>query len=231
MTLGNIISRINKKLVESYTQDSIKKEMKTFSKLVLENKSFSKIYSIYSDLSQNLGLSKEDSIEYVNEGVRIINSHKNNNFTEIDKWIKNVVCENDYSDIDNLVYSADLKKVVDSKKKLSESLQKQKTIFEGVRLPLSTMVQVANKQIESFVETLSESERKEFVELLSKDETSLNEEFNGLKEKTIEKLQEMKNTVEDSEVKNKIQETINKVEKEVSGRIEFVKMKQLLESL
>jgi len=231
MTLGNIISRINKKLVESYTQDSIKKEMKTFSKLVLENKSFSKIYSIYSDLSQNLGLSKEDSIEYVNEGVRIINSHKNNNFTEIDKWIKNVVCENDYSDIDNLVYSADLKKVVDSKKKLSESLQKQKTIFEGVRLPLSTMVQVANKQIESFVETLSESERKEFVELLSKDETSLNEDFNGLKEKTIEKLQEMKNTVEDSEVKNKIQETINKVEKEVSGRIEFVKMKQLLESL
>lgn len=231
MTLGNIISRINKKLVESYTQDSIKKEMKTFSKLVLENKSFSKIYSIYSDLSQNLGLSKEDSIEYVNEGVRIINSHKNNNFTEIDKWIKNVVCENDYSDIDNLVYSADLKKVVDSKKKLSESLQKQKTIFEGVRLPLSTMVQVANKQIESFVETLSENERKEFVELLSKDETSLNEEFNGLKEKTIEKLQEMKNTVEDSEVKNKIQETINKVEKEVSGRIEFVKMKQLLESL
>jgi len=231
MTLGNIISRINKKLVESYTQDSIKKEIKTFSKLVLENKSFSKIYSIYSDLSQNLGLSKEDSIEYVNEGVRIINSHKNNNFTEIDKWIKNVVCENDYSDIDNLVYSADLKKVVDSKKKLSESLQKQKTIFEGVRLPLSTMVQVANKQIESFVETLSESERKEFVELLSKDETSLNEDFNGLKEKTIEKLQEMKNTVEDSEVKNKIQETINKVEKEVSGRIEFVKMKQLLESL
>jgi hypothetical protein len=231
MTLGNLISKINKRLVESYGKNSFKSNMKNFSKLVIEDKSFSKIYNVYSDLSKNMGFSKEDSLEYINEGVRIVSQYKNNKFIKIMDWVQDVVTENEYSDIDMLVYGSDLSKVVTSKKKISENLQRKQSVLETVKLPLSTIIGIANKQIESVIETLSESEKQEFVELVSKPEESIKEEFESLKEKTIEKLSEVKNTVEDLSVKNKISETIEKVSKENSGKIELIKMRQLYNSL
>lgn len=231
MTLGNLISKINKRLIESYGKDSFKSNMRNFSKLVIEDKSFSKIYNIYSDLSKNMGLSKEDSFEYINEGVRIISDNKNNKFSNIRNWVQDVVTENEYSDIDVLVYGSDLSKVVTSKKKISENLQRKQSVLESVKLPLSTIIGIANKQIESVIETLSESEKQEFIQLVTKSDESIKEEFESLKEKTLERLSEIKNSVEDSTVKNKISETIEKVTKENSGKIELIKMKQLLSSL
>ena len=71
MEFGQIKSKIEKVLVESYNSPSFKTNMFLFKELVLENKNISKIYFLYDELSSKKSLTESLATELINQSTNI----------------------------------------------------------------------------------------------------------------------------------------------------------------
>ena len=73
MTFGTIKSIIEKNLLESYKNEKdFKKSLREFKQNVLNDKSISKAYSLYDQLSTPQGLSESDAKEFLEEGISLL---------------------------------------------------------------------------------------------------------------------------------------------------------------
>lgn len=235
---GIIKSKIEDVLLESYKNDTFKEEFKKFKKLVLENKKIRKLFYLYDDLSSNKGLAESIVDDYVNECITIyentINKIQESDITPLKLWVKNSKVVNQYNNIDNL-FSRDILTIesrITSKKLISETIKKlpiKKT--NTVQIPLTSMVNIANKTISNFIESLSESDKKELTKFLSEDDVTLNQKFNNVKESVVNKLTEMKNNNKDKSTQIRIDETLDKVISEKYDKLTYFKLKSLNENL
>jgi hypothetical protein len=235
---GIIKSKIEDVLLESYKNNTFKQEFKNFKKLVLENKKICKLFYLYDDLSSNKGLSESIVNEYVNECITIyentINKIQESDITPLKSWIKNSKVDNQYNNIDNL-FSRDVLTIesrITSKKYISESLKKLPIKkADTVQISLTSMVNVANKTISNFIDSLTESDKKELTKLLSEDDVTLNQKFDDVKKSVVTKLTEMKNNNEDNSTQTRIDETLDKVISEKYDKLTYFKLKSLNENI
>lgn len=235
---GLLKTKIENVLLESYSNDTFKNELKTFKKLVIENKNVSKLFYLYDELSSPKALSESYCVEYINECIKIyentVNKLKQSDIKQLSSWVGNKLTENNYTDIDTL-FSSDVLTIeskIKSRKIISESLRKLPiTKTEGIDLPLSTMVSVANKTIKNYIDGLNESDKKELITLLSEDDSTLNEKYDTIKESVVNKLTEMKNASTDSTMQIRLDETISKVVSEKYDKLTYFKLKSLKENL
>jgi len=232
MTFGAVKSLIEKNLLESYKNETeFKKTLREFKHNVLSNKSMSKAYTIYDQLSTPQGLSEQDAKYFIEEGINILNK-----VLPTVKLPSNVSekTENNYSDIDTLVYSQRINLVerVNAKKNLIKILTSNKeSIKESVNIPISSMVTVANQTIRNYIETLDENSKKEFFQLVSEDTKVLETKFETIRESAISKLNNILEKEEAEEMKTRISETIDKVKLEKFDQLNFLKLKNLEESI
>jgi hypothetical protein len=234
---GILKSKIEKVLLESYSNDTFKDELKNFKKLVLENKNISKIFYLYDELSSKKGLKENTVNDYIHECITMyentINKIKSSELNNLKTWVGNVKSENLYETVDGL-FSTDVLTIeskIKSKKLIKESLMVPKPINkEIIQLPLTTMVSVANKTISSYINELNESEKKDLMKFLSTDDSVLKENFDSIKGEVIVKLKALQ---EDSDIGtlNTITETIEKVESEKYDKLSYFKLKNLKETL
>lgn len=238
MNFGIIKSRIEHTLLESYKKGTFKENMKNFKKLVLENKNISKLYYLYDDLSSNKGLHTEIVNDYINESVTIyentLNKVTGNDINKIISWVGSPKINNNYEVIDNLFNTNILaiESRIQSKKMISETLKKKPNVIkESVNIPLSSMVNVANKTISNYIDSLNESEKAELTKLLSENDDKLEGEFNVIKENVVNKLTEMKNNESDKSTQTRIEETLNKVMSEKYDKLSYFKLKSLNENI
>lgn len=232
MTFGKIKSIIEKNLLESYQNEKeFKKSLREFKHNVLNDKSISKAYSVYDQLSTPQGLSESEAKEFLEEGVnllsRILPSIK------LPKTLEESA-ENKYSDIDTLVYTnkLNLHERIQSKRNIISVLtSNSKTIKESINIPIKSMVNIANQTLRTYIETLDENTKKEFFQLISEDSKSLETKFETLKESTITKLQSILDREEEFELKTKISETIDRLKTEKFDQVNFLKLKSLEESI
>jgi hypothetical protein len=240
-SFGQLKSSVETLLTESFIKKSLNKELKNFKKLVLENKNITKLFFLYDELNSKKGLKKDIVDDYINECIKIyentINKISPKELTKLQLWVESnkINSENKFSQIDNLFSSniLTLESKIESRNVIKENLQKTeiKQSKEIINLPISTMVQMANKTIENHIEGLNESEKKELIQLLSQDDKTLNEEFNKLQESVISKLNTLKESTEDNSIKTKIEETLSKVSQEKYDKLNFFKLKNLSENL
>lgn len=232
MTFGKVKSLIEKNLLESYKNEKdFKKTLREFKHNVLSNKSMSKAYTLYDQLSTPQGLSEQDAKYFIEEGITLLqkvlpNVKLPSNISE------NTV--NSYSDIDTLVYSQkiDLLERVSAKKNLMKLLtSKKESIKEGITIPISSMVNVANQTLRNYIETLDENSKKEFFQIVSEDAKVLEDKFEVIRESAISKLNNILDREETQEMKSKISETINKIKLEKFDQVTFLKLKNLEESI
>jgi hypothetical protein len=231
MTFGQIKSIIEKNLVESYKDTStFKKTLKEFKHNILTNKSFSKIYSIYDDLSSPQNLTETEAKEFLEEAVNVVR-----HLLEKTTLPKNgEQSSNIYEDIDNVVYfnKVDIKERLNSKKNIISKLMESKgQTNESVKIPLKSMVSIANQTISKYVENLDEASRKEIFHILAKSSSDLEDEFGNLKESAVNKLKVLSSKENDVDLKSKISETISKIEAEKYDQINYVRLKKLEESI
>ena len=120
---------------------------------------------------------------------------------------------------------------INSKKNITETLKK-KTIPQNntINLPISTMVNVANKTIMNHIESLNESDKNELFKLLSKDRKETEKEFTVLKENVISKLNTLSKS-SDKETNEKINQTITKVKQDKFNLVSYIQLRNLNESL
>ena len=121
---------------------------------------------------------------------------------------------------------------IKSKKIIKESLtSKRNEKKETIKVPLKTMVNIANKTVGNFISSLSESERKELGSLLNESKEVLQEKYNNQKEIVLNKLIDKKKAEVDSETINTIDQVIEKIQKESFSEIGYFKLKNLSEGL
>ena len=70
-SFGLIKTKIEKKLSESYQNNTFKSEFSRFKKLVLENKKISKVLFLYNELIDKKNLSESDAKEFITECIHI----------------------------------------------------------------------------------------------------------------------------------------------------------------
>jgi hypothetical protein len=231
MTFGQVKSIIENSLIESYKNErEFKQSLREFKHNVLSNKTMSKVYSLYDQLSTPQGLSESDAKDYLEEGVNLI--QKLLGGIKLPKTISESV--NEYSDIDTLVYSnkISLSERVSAKKNIVKVLtSEKKTVKESINIPIKSMVNIANQTLRNYIENLSENEKKEFFQIISEDTKTLETKFETLRESTISKLNTILENEQEFEVKTKISETIDRIKNEKFDQLNFLKLKNLENSI
>jgi predicted RND superfamily exporter protein len=233
MTFGQIKSIIENNLLESYrNEQEFKKSLKEFKHNVLSNKNMSKLYSLYDQLSSPQGLTENDAKDFLDEGINLI--QKLLPTIKTPKTMSENV-ENNYSDVDSLVYSnkLDLMERLKSRKNLIQVLtsSKKETVKETINIPLKSMVSIANQTLNSYLDNLDEGDKKEFIQLMSEDTSSLKTKFEDLRSSAIEKLSTLLESEQEFEVKTKLSETIDRLKVEKFDQLNFLKLKNLEESI
>ena len=187
----------------------------------------------YDTLKENKSLDKETAEYLVDDLSREVKSIKLTEIfvNKITKWTKGIVKENNYTMIDDLVYGDDLKpeKKSIAKKNVIESLVKQPMIKESKKVvPISTMLKIANNNVQKTLSELNESDREEVISSLKKKPTQ--EDFETIKESTIQKLEKLISE-SDEEIKQTLLETKNKIQSTKFDKKEFIKLEQLHKGL
>lgn len=231
MTFGQVKSIIEKSLLESYKNETeFKRSIKEFKHNVLTDKSISKLYSIYDQLSIPQGLSELEAREFLEEGISLA-KYVLQKITLPKSISENII--NDYEDIDTLVYTTktDLNERVESKKNILKVLTTKKDIKEHVNLPIKSMVKIANQTISNYVDNLDESAKRELISILSEDTERLKLKFELIKDNAITKLYNILENENDGETKNKLTETIEKIKTEEFNQINYLRIKTLEQSI
>ena len=235
---GEIKSKIETYLVESYKENRFKSSLFVFEELVLKNKNISKIFFLYDELKDKKGLNESVANEFIHESItayeNLINKVRPIHIQELKAWVGHVVCENKYQEIDNLFSTnvLTLENKIKSKKVILENLKtKKEDQKEIIKVHLKSMVNVANKTIDKYIASLTESERKELKTILSKPKETLIESYNIEKENVISKLTKQKNNESDSDTISTIDQVLNKLQTESFSELNYYKLKQLNEGL
>ena len=232
MTFGTIKSLIEKNLLESYKNETeFKKSLREFKHNVLSNKGMSKAYAIYDQLSSPQGLSEQDAKDFIEEGISLLNKILPSIKLPISLSEKT---ENNYTEIDTLVYSqgVNLLERVNAKKNILKVITSTKeSIKESINIPISSMVAVANQTVNNYILNLDENSKKEFFQIVSEDTKTLETKFETIKESAISKLTALQNSEDSQDIKTKISETIDKVKSEKFDQLNFLKLKNLEESI
>jgi len=229
MRFGVIKTLVESKLVKSFAEKNLSKDMKFFKNTILEDKSFKRLYFIYDTLKENKGLDKETATYMVDDLVNEAKSLtlKEDTLNKIKKWTLSVVKENNYTKVDDLIYGDSLnpeKKSI-AKKEIVESLTKKPVVKEEKKIvPIKTMMKIANNNVQKALEELNESEREKVISLLKSEPSK--EEFDSLKESTINKLDSLINE-SNEDLKKVLSETKEKVVSSNYSKKEFVKLSQL----
>jgi hypothetical protein len=232
MTFGKIKSIIENNLIESYKDEKeFKKSLKEFKHNVLNNKTMSKLYSLYEQLSTPQGLNESDAKDFLEEGISLIQQLLPS--IKLPKPISENI-ENKYSDIDALVYTSKLNLLerVNSKKNITSVLTSTNNVVkESINIPLKSMVSIANQTLNKYVDNLDESSKKEFLQLISEDTKFLEDKFETIRESAINKLNVILEKEEEFELKTKLSETIDRLKTEKFDQLNFLKLKNLEESI
>jgi len=240
---GQIKSNIESLMTDSYGKGSFKNHMKSFKKNIIENEKLAEAYFLYDELSKKKGLSKDIVDDYVNESIETIKNiivSESKNLKELNMWISENVTKNvtnEYSDIDTVVYSKSVKnleKVLECKNNIKNLIGQNSenvTVSESLNIPLSSMLKIATNTFNKEYGNISEEDKKELKNLLSLNKSQLSEEISKSKEIVLEKLSEKVTESNDEDLKQKVTQTIERINETKDSLVSLYKLRQLEQGL
>jgi hypothetical protein len=163
-----------------------------------------------------------------------INKITKKNLDELNLWVGHIKSKNNYENLDNLFSTSvlTLENKVKSKKTILENLKQSPEQIKTIKsLPIEKLVNVANKTLNNFINSLNEESKKTLTKILSEDENKLKLKYELLKEDVVDKLENIKKNEADTEVLKTIEETLNRLQNENFDRISFFKLQELNRSI
>jgi hypothetical protein len=234
MEFGLLKSKIEKKLSDSYLNDSFKKELSNFKKIILQNESFSKAFHIYNELNENKGYTDRFAEDFLDECIDLYNRLvvDERSVFILNKWVSGVVCENNYKTIDNVlnIDSILIEDKINCKNQILENLKRNKEEKNIINIPLEKMIEVANKNLNNYLSQLSESEISQIKKYTTLKEEDMTKRYEIMSEIVVEKLEKLSQS-SDKETNIKINESINKIKTQKIDVLSLVKLKSLNDNL
>lgn len=235
MEFGLIKSKIESLLSESYGNGDLKRDMFVFNELVLKDKNISKLFSLYSDLSENRGYDDSFANEFIKESIDTIKKIKpsKNTISNINMWVSAVKTKNQYKDIDNLVSEnmVNVEEKIKSKNTILESLKIKRDSNNLKNVSLNSILEIANKTVSNHLNEMDEKTKRDLNEVLYESEEKLKLKFEIIKESIGDKLQSLKESETDQEVLSKIEKTLDRVASENFNKLNYIKLKELYKEL
>ena len=234
MKFGLLKSKIEKCLVESYTNNTIKRDLFVFDQLVAKNKNINKLYFLYDELSSKKDLNESVASDFVNQSIIIyentVNKISKSDIDDLKLWVSDIKTKNIYEDIDN-VFSNNLltlENKIKSKNILIENLKKKDENNDELKnISINQMVQIANKTVKNYLSSLNENEKIKLESILSESDEKLTLKYEIIKEDVVDKLNDLKSKETDNDIKSKITETITKVKNEKYDKLNYFKLQEL----
>jgi hypothetical protein len=234
MKFGLLKSKIEKCLVESYTNNTIKRDLFVFDQLVAKNKNINKLYYLYDELSSKKDLNESIASDFVNQSItiyeNIVNKISKSDIDDLKLWVSDIKTKNIYEDIDN-VFSNNLltlENKIKSKNILIENLKKKDENNDELKnISINQMVQIANKTVKNYLSSLNENEKIKLESILSESDEKLTLKYEIIKEDVVDKLNDLKSKETDNDIKSKITETITKVKNEKYDKLNYFKLQEL----
>jgi len=234
MKFGLLKSKIEKCLVESYTNNTIKRDLFVFDQLVAKNKNINKLYYLYDELSSKKGLNESIASDFVNQSItiyeNIVNKISKSDIDDLKLWVSDIKTKNIYEDIDN-VFSNNLltlENKIKSKNILIENLKKKDENNDELKnISINQMVQIANKTVKNYLSSLNENEKIKLESILSESDEKLTLKYEIIKEDVVDKLNDLKSKETDNDIKSKITETITKVKNKKYNKLNYFKLQEL----
>lgn len=234
MKFGLLKSKIEKCLVESYTNNTIKRDLFVFDQLVAKNKNINKLYFLYDELSSKKDLNESVASDFVNQSIIIyentVNKISKSDIDDLKLWVSDIKTKNIYEDIDN-VFSNNLltlESKIKSKNILIENLKKKDENNDELKnISINQMVQIANKTVKNYLSSLNENEKIKLESILSESDEKLTLKYEIIKEDVVDKLNDLKSKETDNDIKSKITETITKVKNEKYDKLNYFKLQEL----
>lgn len=234
MKIGLIKSKVEKILVESMSDNTFKDKIKTFKSLVLEDKNIAKAFYLYDIMDRKKGLNKEDADLFINECIRQYEKLNlpHSKIQKLQEWSNNTKIEsNQYEDIDNIFNEGiQIENILESKKQILKRLSSPEKKSEISNIPISKVYEIAESTTKEYLSDLSENELKTLNKYLTLTESEIVSKYDLLSEMVIEKLESV-NSDSNIEIKNKINETIEKIKTEPKNQINLMKLRQLFNSI
>jgi hypothetical protein len=132
----------------------------------------------------------------------------------------------------NKINKLELSERLKSRKNITKILVSNTTVVkESINIPLKSMISIGNQTLRNYVDTLDESSKKEFIQLMSEDVKSLEEKFETIRESAISKLNLLLEKEQEDELKTKLSDTIDRLTTEKFDQLSFLKLKQLESSI
>ena len=238
MKFGLLKSKIERCLVEAYTNDTIKRDLFVFDQLVAKNKNINKLYFLYDELSSNKGLNESVASDFINQSIVLyentINKIQNSEIKDLELWVEDIKTQNNYQDIDNLFSNnvLTIENKIKSKKTILENLKKLDETKDDLKhISINEMVKIANKTVKNYLSSLSENEKRKLESILLESDEKLKLKYDIIKEDVIDKLMDLKSEETDNDVRYKIDETITKVKKEKYDKLNYFKLQELNRSI
>lgn len=234
-TFGQFKTYIENSLINSYGKKDFKNNFKYFKTNILESKELSEIFYLYDNLSSPQSINEEVANEFLIECINTLKVKIEENKNIIESIISNIdYRENNYTDIDNMVYISSPDKIlekIESKNRIKSliiSEIKKSDLNNTVNIPLTSMSKIAAKTFVNKYSDLNESDVNKIKKYLTLSKDNLSKEFYLIKDKVITSLNEQfENAGEDKELKEKITETINKIENTKPNLYSFYQLEQL----
>lgn len=235
MKFGILKTAIENKMVNSFAKNELTENFKTFKKTILGNSKLKKLYFIYDKLNENLGVDQTTASIILEELSNEVKSIKLNEseVIKIKKWVGNNLNENNYLNIDNYLFStiSEIETKSESKIKILENLQKSKKVVSESKLPISSLLKIANNNANEYLKNLNEEEKKEVMSLLKESDNDIKEKFESLKTEATEKLNSIMNESTDENLKQTINETIKSIQNKKPSTVELIKLKELYNNI
>lgn len=231
MRFGQIKTIIEQNFINSYTDKQLFAEtVRGFKSNFLCNKDLAKIYLLYDELSSPKNLSKEDAKDFLEEGI----AQLKNLISRVQLPKENIDIKSEYMDIDNILYkeSVDIKETIESKKNIMSVLMSKPKILEAkANIPISSVIKIANKTINEYVDTLDEDVKNDLLWLMNENEDTLKETFETEKTIIVEKLNNLIQEDKGNENLETLNATIDKVKNEEFDKMNLYRLRKLRETL
>ena len=243
-SFGHYKNNIDSILENSFRDSSkFKKNLSVIMGAMKYSKVLREFFTLYNEIESKHFTDQLEAKEYINESIDYLKNNKNK-LSNVEPMLNKIILDRKelwvkksnkiYENIDNIVFNkriTNLENISSSKNFLSENMLGTKKIQGKIKSPKILSYVLSKKYGEAYSQSLTENQQNILKNALLMTEDTLNNEFNNVKEITLNKINSLLKESTDETLSAKLVETKNEIKGLNNTKKSYIRVRGLLEDL